>query len=254
MDPELPPTPQQPYDPQSTWQAPEPQQQDSPEPPIEDPNFGDSAIAAMVLTAKRLLTTPSRFFSGMQEERSATAAVVWALSIMCLSRLLYLIITTLIFPQPNYAEMMQQFFDQMGIDPGNMDSLGPLFDPSSPSLFLVSVIMIPIQAIIGFFISVLIYYLSAYIWKAFEPRFSMFIRIYAFAQTPALIAWFPLIGGLTSVIWSLILLGMGLVYAGKATQGRAVGAVVTPIVFCCVCLACFLMFFVFAIAGAAANG
>ncbi len=253
MEPTLPTEPPPRYDAQQTWSETSALPV-GPEPPIEDPQYQGNAIAAVVTTAKRILFDPKNFFSSLHEERSATSAVIWALTIMCLSQLLALLVGLVIFqlfPQPDYSEMFRELFEQFNID-ADIDSLMPLIDPSSPGFFLARVITIPVTTIMSFFVSVLIYYLAAYIWKSFKPRFSTFIRVYAFAQTPIIFGWVPYLN-IIFVVWSMVLFGMGLVYCGKSTPGRAVGTVLTPLVFCCAC-ACAAMVVAIAIGGIAASG
>ena len=47
----------------------------------------------------------------------------------------------------------------------------------------------------------------------------------------------PFAGGLIAAIWKLVLVVMGFVALHKTTQGKAIGAVLIPLVLCCGCVA-----------------
>ena len=96
MDPSLPPLPpEHPYEPQNTWSYSS-HDPNEPEPPIEDPHTALGTVAAVVETIKRVLTGPSKFFAGMHEDRSATAAVILALTIICITRVIGLLVSMIL--------------------------------------------------------------------------------------------------------------------------------------------------------------
>ena len=56
----------------------------------------------------------------------------------------------------------------------------------------------------------------------------------------------PIIGGFISMIWTIVLMSIGAMRLHGTSQGKAVAAVLMPIVLCCVCGGALAFFGVFA--------
>lgn len=62
-------------------------------------------------------------------------------------------------------------------------------------------------------------------------------RVAAYSSVASLAGAIPFVGGLVSAIWKLILVVMGIMAIHRTTQGKAIAAVLIPIVVCCGCFA-----------------
>ncbi len=113
------------------------------------------------------------------------------------------------------------------------------------------VILAPILVIIGVFIGAAILHLMLMIVGGANSGFEATVRVVCYAQTAQLAGIVPFCGGLISMVWAVILYIFGLATAHRTTQGKAVLAVVLPVVLCCAFAAALV--FMGVLAGVAAS-
>lgn len=104
---------------------------------------------------------------------------------------------------------------------------------------LVGFIIYPIFAVIGLFIGAGILHLCAMLVGALSGSDSGFegtFRAVAFASVANLAYVVPLVGGLIALVWTIILLVIGISTLHRTTQGKALITVLIPIGVCCLCL------------------
>jgi len=129
--------------------------------------------------------------------------------------------------------------------PPEMRSYVP-FVPGSAAGFLVSVIFGPVYIIIGLFIGSAIMHLCMIIVGGLEKSpagFEGTFRVVSYSMVAQLANLIPILGGLLSVVWSLVLVIIGLQKLHDTSTGKAVAAVLIPAVLCCVCVGIAFMFF-----------
>jgi hypothetical protein len=114
-----------------------------------------------------------------------------------------------------------------------------------------TIILAPILIIIGVFIGAAILHLMLMIVGGANNGFEATVRVVCYAQTAQLAGIIPFCGGLISMVWAIILYVFGLTTAHRTTQGKAVLAVLLPVVLCCAFAAA--MIFMGVLAGVAAS-
>ena len=114
-----------------------------------------------------------------------------------------------------------------------------------------AIILAPILVIIGVFIGAAILHLMLMIVGGANNGFEATVRVVCYAQTAQLAGIVPFCGGLISMVWAIVLYVFGLATAHRTTQGKAVLAVVLPVVLCCAFVAA--MLFMGVLAGVAAS-
>jgi hypothetical protein len=113
------------------------------------------------------------------------------------------------------------------------------------------IILAPILVIIGVFIGAAILHLMLMIVGGANNGFEATVRVVCYAQTYQLAGIIPICGGLVSLVWSIVLYVVGLAAAHRTTQGKAVLAVLLPVVLCCAFMVA--MLFMGVLAGVAAS-
>ncbi len=101
-------------------------------------------------------------------------------------------------------------------------------------------IIAPIFIIIGLFLGAGILHLCLMLLKGTEGSQAGFegtLRVVSYASVAQLAQVIPFVGGLVALVWLIVLYVMGLSSVHRTTQGKAVLAVVLPLVLCCVCIA-----------------
>jgi len=120
------------------------------------------------------------------------------------------------------------------------------FVPGSTIGFLVGVIFAPVYIIIGLFIWSAIMHLSLIIVGGLERSVAGFegtFRVVAYATVAQLANLIPVLGGLLSLVWSLVLAIVGLQKLHDTSTGKAVAAVLVPFLLCCACIGAMIMTF-----------
>ena len=116
---------------------------------------------------------------------------------------------------------------------------------------LVMIVIAPLFVIIGVFIAAAILHLMLMIVGGASSGFEATVRVVCYAYTAQLAGMVPFCGSIIAMIWTAVLYVMGFSIAHRTTQGKALIAVLLPIILCCV-MGVILMIIVGGIAGLAA--
>jgi hypothetical protein len=105
------------------------------------------------------------------------------------------------------------------------------------SLFkIISALMLPAIILVVFFIEAGVFHLMLLIVGGARQSFETTARVVAYASgATALFQMVPFCGGLIGFVWGIIVTILGLAYAHETSTGRAVAAVLLPLVLCCLC-------------------
>jgi len=124
-----------------------------------------------------------------------------------------------------------------------MPKQAPLTGLVSP-LFVIAgfIIVTPLLLLLGLFISSLIVHLFLWIVGGAERGLDTTVRVLAYATTAQLAGMIPMVGGIISAVWSIVLQIVGLAEAHGTTRGKAAAAVLLPVGLCCVCLVLVIVF------------
>ena len=111
--------------------------------------------------------------------------------------------------------------------------------PGTAAGFLIGVVFAPVYIIIGLFLFSAIVHLCLVIvggLKRSTAGFEGSFRVVSYATVAQLANLIPVAGGLICFVWTLVLATLGLQELHETSQGKAVVAVLLPVVLCCACV------------------
>src|SRR5262245_4641283 len=121
-------------------------------------------------------------------------------------------------------EQIQAILDKFGVAP-------------TPLGTVVAIVFAPIGLVIGLFLWTAIVHFFLFVLGGTSAGFLTTCRVVCYAGTVNLVNLVPFCGRFVAIIWGLVLQVIGLKEAHKTTTGKAVLAVLIPILLCCTCLA-----------------
>jgi len=99
---------------------------------------------------------------------------------------------------------------------------------------LMMVVLAPLFVIIGVFIAAAVLHLMLLIVGGANKGFEATVRVVCYTQTAQLAGIIPFCGGIVTLVWTVILYVIGFSTSHQTTQGKALLAIILPIVLCCV--------------------
>lgn len=117
------------------------------------------------------------------------------------------------------------------------EGLGVLMVSSGAGL-IVSIVVVPIVTVIGVFIASAILHLMLLLVGGMESSTAGFegtLRVMCYSSVGRLGQVVPVLGGLIAFVWTVVLLVIGLTRLHGTSEGKAIAAVLLPVVLCCVC-------------------
>jgi hypothetical protein len=191
-----------------------------PWPPAE----GVGVLAAAGRTWRESVFDAASFFRRMPDDAPLGPALVYLVGVTVL------------------ASGIQLFWDMLLLavrPPG--DGAGSLFLPTSPRQALITFFFSPFVMLAALFVGAGVWHIVLRILGGARGRYGTTARVFAYAQGPQLFAIVPFLGTLVGGVWGLAIAVIGLREAHRTTTGKAVAAVLIPI------LLLFGLFFVFAL-------
>jgi len=95
-------------------------------------------------------------------------------------------------------------------------------------------LMIPLLVVVGIFIASAIIHLCLMVVGGANKSFETTFRVLAYAHgSSAVIQMLPVCGGLIAGIWGIVVSCIGLARAHETTTGRALLAILLPVILCC---------------------
>lgn len=183
---------------------------------------------SLVETVKGLVTAPGRAFAEMREKGDYLSPILFAVILGTFGGVIGQIW------QLVFGASMVQFFP-----PEMQAQLGQAFAPSVFNVIL-TIVLTPILVPIVVFISAGIFHLFLTLvggTKDSTAGFEGTVRAVSYAGVANLAQVVPILGGFIAPIWGIVLYVMGLSRVHHTSTGKAVLAVLLPIVLCCVCIA-----------------
>lgn len=119
-----------------------------------------------------------------------------------------------------------------------------LFMMSSGAGFIVGLIVMPVVTVIWVFLwGAIVHVLLVLVGglDSSDAGFEGSLRVVAYSSVGNLAKLVPVIGDLISIVWMIVLMVIGLNRIHGTSEGKAVAAVLLPVVLCCVCAAGVLM-------------
>jgi hypothetical protein len=201
--------------------APPPSQPPAPTIPWEDSSR--SAFDGLFETVKLLATDPGEAFRRMPVTGGMGRPIFYAIILGWISIAIG-VFWNLLF-QGMWFPFMESMEDFAGMGAAYSLTIG---------WSLVMVVLAPLFVIIGIFVAAAVLHLMLLILGAANSGFEATVRVVCYVQTAQLAGIIPFCGGILVLIWTIVLYVIGFASAHRTSQGKALVAILLPVVLCCV--------------------
>ena len=172
---------------------------------------------AFVETLTMVLTRPAEAFSVMKREGGLGEPLIYALIGGCLGGIV--------------SALFSLGFQSIGLFTDKNNSLAAM---TGMGIGVGAIILVPLGIVIVLFIWSAILHLCLMIVGGANQPFETTFRVVAFTQgSIGPLQMIPLCGGLISLVWAIVCYCVGLARAHETDTGRAVLAVLLPLIVCC---------------------
>jgi hypothetical protein len=144
----------------------------------------------------------------------------------------------------------------LGMMPGQPRGAAGLALAFSGIRMVALLVLAPIFVLIALFVYGALLHLFLMLYggtRNSEVGFEGTLRVLAWSTTAQVGELVPLVGGLVAMVWSIVLQTIGLAAFHRTSQGRALAAVLTPLLLCCICVGFFFAGAMALLFGAAAH-
>jgi hypothetical protein len=173
---------------------------------------------AFIETLAMVLTKPDHAFRTMKTEGGLAEPLIYGLIGGCVGGIVSLLLSL--------------GLQSMGLFAGQRDTFAALAGIGVGSIALI--VLVPVFIVIGLFIGAAIVHLCLMIVGGANKSFETTFRVLAFSQgSTGPLQIIPVCGGLIAGVWALVVNCIGLARAHETTTGRAVLAVLLPLIVCC---------------------
>jgi hypothetical protein len=181
-----------------------------------DERHSKGLFSAFIETLQMVLTRPSEAYSAMQREGGFGEPILYALIGGCVGGFV--------------SFLFSRGFQSFGLFANNRTPWTMGMGVSSVAFL----IFLPFGIVIGLFIGAAIIHLCLMIVGGAKQTFETTFRVLAFAHgSTGPLQMIPICGGFIAAIWTLVLDCIGLARAHEIDTGRAVMAVLLPLIVCC---------------------
>ena len=180
-------------------------------------------VNAFVETVKMVLTRPAEAFAIMRTEGGLADPLLFGVIGGSIGAIVWILVSATLHSLGWFATMPQQ------------SSWQNLMGASVTGTMLVfRIILTPIFLVIGLFIWAALVHVCLVLVGGANKTFETTFRALSFAYgATALLAIIPCCGGLIALIWGLIADCIGISRSHETDTGRAVMAVILPVIVCC---------------------
>lgn len=183
---------------------------------------------AFIETLAMVLTKPDLAFRTMKTEGGLAEPLIYALIGGCVGGIVSLLLSLGLQSMGLFAGQRDAFTAMAGIGIG----------------MIGLIVLVPVFIVIGLFIGAAIVYLCLMIVGGANKSFETTFRVLAFSQgSTGPLQVIPVCGGLIAFVWALVVDCIGLARAHETSTGRAVLAVLLPLIVCCGAGILFLIMF-----------
>ena len=206
--------------------VPPPPETTPPEPKLPFENPGQPFFAGLFETVKLFITDPTTAFRRMSLTTDIFRPLIYGVLLAWVGDAVAYVFALM------FQASIFGFLSQMG---GMEEVIPAAFLGLGIGFF--GLIIAPVFIVIGIFIFSLIVHLFLMMVGGDNKGFGATFRVLCYGNTSQLAQIVPFVGGIITMVWSLILGIIGLTEAHRTTTGKAAAAVLLPILACCVCLA-----------------
>jgi hypothetical protein len=183
---------------------------------------------AFIETLAMVLTKPDQAFRTMKTEGGLAEPLIYALIGGCVGGIVSLLLSLGLQSMGLFAGQRDAFTAKAGIGIG----------------MIGLIVLVPVFIVIGLFIGAAIVHLCLMIVGGANKSFETTFRVLAFSQgSTGPLQVIPVCGGLIAFVWALVVDCIGLARAHETSTGRAVLAVLLPLIVCCGAGILFLIMF-----------
>lgn len=173
---------------------------------------------AFIETLMMVLTKPDAAFKAMKTEGGLVEPLIYALIGGCAGGIVSLLFSL--------------GLQSMGLFSGQRDAFSMMAGAGVGTIAFI--ILMPVMIVIGLFIGTAIVHVCLMIVGGANKSFETTFRVLSFSQgSTGPLQMIPVCGGLIACVWALVANCIGLSRAHETTTGRAVLAVLLPLIVCC---------------------
>jgi hypothetical protein len=173
---------------------------------------------AFIETLAMVLTKPDLAFRTMKTEGGLAEPLIYALIGGCVGGIVSLLLSL--------------GLQSMGLFAGQRDAFKVMAGMGIGSI--AAIVLVPVFIVIMLFIGAAIVHLCLMIVGGANKSFETTFRVLAFSQgSTGPLQIIPVCGGLIAGVWALVVNCIGLARGHETTTGRAVLAVLLPLIVCC---------------------
>ena len=198
-------------------------------------------LTALIETTKQVLTEPAAFFRSMPVTGGLGSPLLYAVIIAYVG-LIASTIYNLVF-----RSVLSSSMTQMGSG-GELERLAPFL--AGTTSLVVNLLFGPVFIVIGLFIGAGLFHLMLLALGGATRGFEATFRVAAFGQAASIFNVIPACGGLIGLVYTLVLLVIGLSEAHQISRGKAAAAVLVPFFLLCCCCVGVVLLALFGLAGA----
>jgi hypothetical protein len=198
--------------------------------PWEQPGY--PLFAALYETTKLLLTSPAEAF----ERSSPNAGIGRPLLYGCILSFIGNFFTAV------YQFCFKTIAQSMPPHGGMHDWMGGEWAIPPFAQMLATILVSPFLIPLGILLSAFIVHVFLLILGGGDGDYADTLKAECYSNAPLFLSIVPLCGSLVGIIWALILLVIGLSVVHRISTGKAIAAVILPLLLCCACLLPILFF------------
>jgi hypothetical protein len=175
-------------------------------------------LNAFIETLQMVLSRPAEAFAAMKTEGGLGGPLLYALIGGCAGAIVSFLFSLGLRSMGLFADRGNSFAALTGMGIGSV----------------AFIIFVPVLIVIGLFIGAAVIHLCLMIVGGARKSFETTFRVLAFSQgSTGPLQMIPICGGVIAGIWGLILNCIGIARAHEIETGRAVLAVLLPVIVCC---------------------
>jgi hypothetical protein len=175
-------------------------------------------FSAFVETLQMVLTRPGEAFTAMRREGGFGEPLIYAVIGASAGAIVQFLFSLVLHSLGFFADRRDAFGAMAGMGIGSVGFI----------------IFFPLAVIIGLFIGAAIIHLCLMIVGGAKQPFETTFRVLAFSQgSTGVLQMIPICGGLIAGVWGLVVNCIGLARAHETDTGRAVLAILLPLIVCC---------------------
>ena len=183
-------------------------------------------VAAFVATVQLLISSPAEAWQRTRVKNDLLEPLLFSLFVTWIGVVFSSI----------YGALFARSWIGM-LPPEMREKLGSAIVTTSP---LLKIVLAPVFVAVGLFIGAGIFHLFLMMVGALassKAGFEGTFRVVGYSGVADLAHVIPMVGPLIALVWKIVLLVMGFQALHRTTTGKAVAAVLLPVILCCGCVA-----------------